>query len=133
MGFVSRLKDTNIEVASHEPIAKKREGQLAVDVFETNEDVMIVAPIAGVSLDGIEISIAEDILTIKGERKVPENLPAGVYHTQECFWGSFARSIILPTAVETNKITASFKDGILKVKVPKHSSVMQKTIKITLE
>jgi HSP20 family protein len=131
MSFTSRILGSKPEEAKKP--AKRKEGQLAVDVYETADDIVIIAPVAGVSLDGIQLSVADDVITIKGERKVPEETEDDSYYSRECFWGPFARSIILPTAVETDSIKASFKDSILKIKVPKTSSVAKKTINITLE
>jgi len=63
----------------------------------------------------------------------PEEIDSDTYYTKECFWGSFSRSIILPTAVDTTDIQASFKDGILKITIPKNAALARKTIQITLE
>lgn len=114
-------------------VVTRKEGQLAVDVYETIESVVIVSPIAGVSIEGITLSVADDVVTISGERKAPETISEDAYYSQECFWGPFSRSIILPTAVDTDNIKASFKDGILTVSVPKTSAIVHKTITINLE
>jgi len=95
------------------------EGQLAIDVYETKADVIIKAPIAGVRLDDLEISVTDEIINIKGERKQIEEIIEGKYHAQECYWGAFSRSFNLPAAVITEKTEATIKDGILVIKMPK--------------
>lgn len=129
MSLISGL----VKAKKQEEVVARKEGQLAVDVYETVSDVVIVSPIAGVSLEGIKLSVADDVISISGERKSPESISDEAYYSQECFWGPFSRSIILPTAVDTDNISASFKDGILTVKVPKNSAVVHKTINISLE
>lgn len=94
-------------------------GQLSVDVYETPNDLIILAPIAGVKITDINISITEDVLTIQGQRTLETDLSSDDYLIQECFWGSFSRAIVLPDNIDQTRITASFKDGILKVTVAK--------------
>lgn len=95
------------------------EGQLAVDVFQTADEIVVVAPVAGVVLEDLSITITDEVLSIKGRRNLQFNVQSGDYFTQECFWGDFSRSIILPESVDTGKVKASFKNGILTVRVPK--------------
>lgn len=108
------------------------EGQLALDVFQTEDYIYIVAPIAGVELKDMTVSVTDDILTIKGARSFEheETIPEENYYTQECFWGEFSRSIVLPGTVDTNKISASLKDGILKIKIPKIEKIRSRVIRI---
>lgn len=114
--------------------AKTRaEGQLALDVFQTKQSIVVVAPIAGVKLEDINVSITEDVLTIKGQRNLEMDVPEEDYFTQECFWGDFSRSIVLPAAVDPNKISASFKDGVLKVSIPKTERIKTKVVRIQAE
>jgi len=108
----------------------QEEGQLACDVYQTKSHFVVIAPIAGVKLADVEVAVKDEILTIKGKRNLTLNVKDEDYITQECFWGSFSRSIILPQAVETAKIQANFKDGILEVKIPKIDKVKSKVIKI---
>ena len=94
-------------------------GQLSVDVFESPAELIILAPIAGVKLANINISLTEDILTIDGQRQLDQETKDDEYLIQECFWGQFSRSIVLPDNADTSRVTASFKDGILKITIPK--------------
>ncbi|MGH9857499.1 MAG: Hsp20/alpha crystallin family protein, partial [Acidobacteriota bacterium] len=75
-------------------------GQLAVDVYQTKEDVVVVAPVPGVSKNDIDISLVENTLTLRGSRQPGANVPDGDYFAQELHWGEFSRSIILPAQVK---------------------------------
>ncbi len=99
--------------------AEAEMGQLSVDVYESKDQLLIVAPVAGVKLSDINLSVTDDVLTISGERKLDLQIPAEEFLIQECFWGAFSRSIVLPDNVDTTRISAGFKDGILKVSIPK--------------
>ncbi len=109
------------------------EGQLALDVYQTPTEIVIMAPIAGVKLSDINVSITEDILTIKGKRYLEFDIPEQDYLTQECFWGDFSRSIVLPAAVDTAKISAGFKDAVLKISIPRTERSKMKLIRIKEE
>ncbi len=111
-------------------ITEKDEGQLSLDVYETPKELIIISPVAGIKLDDINLTITEDVLTIKGERHFDFTIPEDDYVIQECFWGSFSRSIVLPDNVDSAKINASFKNGVLKITIPKTSGSKTKLIKI---
>lgn len=106
------------------------EGQLALDVYQTKTHIVILAPIAGVKLEDMEVEVSDDVLTIQGHRQYENTIEQEHYFTQECFWGDFSRSIVLPASVDTNKISASFDDGVLKIEIPKIEKIRSKTIKI---
>lgn len=102
-------------------------GQLSVDVYESPAQLIILAPIAGVKLSDISLNLTEDVLTIEGHRRLEDEMAGDDYLIQECFWGAFSRSIVLPDNADTGRISASFKDGILKITIPKTGSGDQKT------
>jgi HSP20 family protein len=106
------------------------EGQLAVDVYQTKDNVVIKAPIAGVTPDKIDIEVAEDVVTIRGERVEEKEVDREHYYVQECYWGSFSRSVILPTSTIAEKAAASLKDGVLTVTIPKVAQDKVKKIKV---
>src|ERR1700679_3472364 len=85
------------------------EGQLAVDVYQTKENVVIKAPIAGVTPSSIDIEVAEGVVPIRGERVEEKEVDREHYYVQECYWGSFSRSVILPTSTVAEKAAASLK------------------------
>ena len=98
--------------------AQVSEGQLAIDVYQTENDLVIQSAIAGVKPEILDISMEKDVINIKGSRQRPfeEN---GDYFSQECFWGPFSREIILPADVDPNRAEATMKDGILTIRIPK--------------
>lgn len=108
-------------------------GQLALDIYQTPTTIVIVAPIAGVKMSDINVAVTEDVLTISGKRDLEFDIPDEDYFTQECFWGDFSRSIVLPAAVDTTKINASFKDAVLKISIPKTEQNKTKIVRIKAE
>ncbi len=106
------------------------EGQLALDLYQTADDLVVKAPIAGVKPDRIDVSITDDVITIKGERQDEDRAEDSEYVVQECFWGSFSRSITLPVPVQSEKAKANLKDGVLTIVVPKDERTRTKVLKI---
>ncbi|MBU2575754.1 Hsp20/alpha crystallin family protein [Patescibacteria group bacterium] len=104
------------------------EGQLSVDVYSTEDEIVVVSTIAGVKPENIDISINSDMLTIRGERSQSKEEGVDDYYYQECYWGGFSRSIILPVEVETGEVNASLKNGVLTVRLPR--SKKQKSISV---
>ena len=109
------------------------EGQLALDVYQTPNEIVIVAPIAGVKMNDINVIVTEDVLTIKGKRYLEFNIPDEDYLTQECFWGDFSRSIVLPPSADTTKINAAMKDAVLKISIPRTERTKTRLIRIKPE
>ena len=106
------------------------EGQLSIDVYQTSDTIVIKSTIAGVKPEDIDISINNDLLTIRGSREMIENIREENYLYRECYWGSFSRSIILPVEVEADKIEAFLENGVLTVVLPKARSAKQISIKV---
>lgn len=94
-------------------------GQLALDIYETPADLIVEAPIAGVNAEDLDISIHNDMLTIKGQRNRQCKVERQDLIYQECHWGAFSRTIILPVDVISDRIDASMKNGILTILLPK--------------
>jgi len=109
------------------------DGQLSVDVYQTNNELVIQAPIAGVAPENLEVAISDEMIKIKGERKSQKEMKKENYLCQECYWGSFSRSYLLPVAVDASKANASLKDGILTITVPKMESTKTKVLKINTQ
>jgi len=103
-----------------------------MDVKETKDEFVITAEIPGVSKDDVKISIVNNQLTIKGEKKCEKKENDEKYHRVERAYGSFQRSFTLPNLVDSNKIKASFKDGVLTVILPKKEEVKPKEISISV-
>ncbi len=101
-------------------------GQLAIDVYETSEKVVVQAPIAGIDRSDLDVSLSESTVSIKGTRKSGAPKDGVNYYVQECYWGPFARSITLPVQVKDDDIDAMLKDGVLTITFTK---VEQNTVK----
>jgi len=100
------------------------EGQLTIDVYQTENELIIQSAIAGVKPENLDISIEGDVLTIRGCREKPfedATLPTAPenYFAQECFWGPFSREVILPVEVDPGRVEATMKEGILTIRIPK--------------
>ncbi len=106
------------------------EGQLTIDVYQTDEAIVIKSTIAGVKPEDLDVAINNDMVTIKGERKNEEDVPDGNYYYQECYWGPFSRSILLPVDIIADKSEASLKNGILTIKLPKADTTRIKKIQV---
>ncbi len=106
------------------------EGQLAVDVYQTEKELVIQSAIAGIKLANLDISIEKDKLTIKGKREKTIEEGEKNYFYQECYWGSFSREIILPVEVDPSRAAAIFQEGILTIRMPKIEREKKRTIVI---
>jgi HSP20 family protein len=96
------------------------EGQLAVDVAEGPTDIFVISPMAGADTNRIEIYVHNDMLTIRGLRASPLDEQGRMgYFCQECFWGAFSRTIVLPVHVKGDLARAEYKNGVLTVRIPK--------------
>ena len=108
-------------------------GQLPIDILENEKEILVMTPIAGVDLDQTEIIITNDVLTIRGERQTDLSgfeFKKRDYYVQECFWGRFSRSVILPANVDSNKIEAFQRDHVLYIRIPKKSAIQMRIVKI---
>lgn len=101
-------------------------GQLAVDVFETREKLIVKARTAGVNKSDLDVSIADNTLSIRGTLSAGEEAGVENYFVQECYWGEFSRSIALPVPVKEDEIEAMLKDGVLTISFTK---LKQDTVK----
>lgn len=95
------------------------EGKLSVDVIETKDQIIVRSPIAGVEPEAIHISLSDDTLTIRGERHHGSAYEGADVHVQECHWGAFSRTVILPSHVHANSADASLSHGVLTVTMQK--------------
>lgn len=105
-------------------------GQLVVDVYETDTEIVVQSAIAGVKSNDIDISIENDILIIKGERQNPTKDDNRKYFLEECYWGPFSKEIILPKEIDTSRIDAKIKEGILTIRMQKVERAKNKKISI---
>ncbi|MCD6094747.1 Hsp20/alpha crystallin family protein [bacterium] len=119
------------EEKTKKPIEEeKEEGELAVDVFQTDNEIIIQSTIAGVKAEDLDITIQNDMISIRGERKREIEVPPENYFYQECYWGPFSRQIILPEEIDVEKVEARLKNGILTLILPKAQKTKTTRIKV---
>ncbi len=103
---------------------------LAIDMYETKDEVVVKAALPGIKPEEVQVSITGNTLTIKGESKEENEVNEKDYIRKERRYGSFTRSVTLPSGLKADKAEATFEDGVLTLKVPKSEEVKPKTIKI---
>lgn len=106
------------------------DGQLTVDVYQTPDDIVIQSAIAGATPDLLEVSISNEMVTIRGKREKSSSVDNGDYLVQELYWGRFSRSIILPQEIDSEKAAADLKNGVLTIRLPKIKKLKVKKLKI---
>lgn len=114
-------------------LSDEREGQLAIDVFQTPDALVIESPIAGVSSDDLDINITNESVTIRGRREHRTDIKDADYFYQECYWGRFSRSVILPQEIDPDKAEATIKNGVLTVILPKVKRQKTKKLKVKID
>jgi HSP20 family protein len=110
---------TGIAVADERPWLTSDEGRLAVDVLDDEDAFVVTAAIAGVGIGDLEVFAHHDLLTIRGRRTPPDAHASGRHLAQECHWGAFSRSVILPTEINPSAVSAKLKNGVLTIRLPK--------------
>jgi HSP20 family protein len=108
----------------------EEEGQLSVDIYQTDDELVIKSTIAGATSKDIDISLVDDMLTIRGRRDPQEDVPNDAYLYRECYWGKFSRSIVLPVEVRGDKVMASLHNGVLTIILPKSKRSKHTNIKV---
>lgn len=124
--------ETENEISSFD-IEDEMEGQLTVDVYQDKDNIIVQSTVAGVDADDLEINITNESITVHGKRERNEKTEEKDYFYQECFWGRFSRSIILPTEVDPEHSVASLKNGVLTVKMPKLEKRKARKLKVKID
>ena len=127
------MPEENQKQKKKEDWLSESEGQLTIDVYQTHNDIVIKSTIAGVKPEDIDVAITNDMVTIKGKRQKDEEVKTEEYYYQECYWGSFSRSVILPVEVDSDSAQASMKNGILTIRLPKIEKTKTKKLKVKPE
>ena len=109
------------------------EGQLTVDVYQTANDIVVESAIAGVAPDDIDVNVTTDSISIRGSRRREKTVRDEDYLYQECYWGKFGRSIILPQEVDPEGAQVKFKNGILTVTLPKANKKKIHKLKVRID
>ena len=130
---INRLFDVTLGRSALERTSLfERDWAPAVDVYESNDKVVVKTELPGMTNKDIEVDVLGDTLTIKGEKKKEEKKKEGSYHRVERTYGSFHRAITLPSPVTPEKAKASFKDGVLEIEIPKKEEAKPKQIKVNV-
>jgi len=111
--------DTNTPQSDWPSVA---EGQLSVDIFETEDALVIQSAIAGVSAEDLDIYVNSDMVTIRGARSGDARRQSATMHFEECFWGAFSRTVMLPASVNPSLATSELKNGVLTITLPKDNN-----------
>jgi len=106
-------------------------GYLPMDVAETNEEYILTAELPGVSMDNVQVNVEDNVITISGNKPAPEDSENVTYHRIERPYGSFQRSVALPTNVDPEQVSAAYRDGILEIKIGKREETKPRKIQIT--
>ena len=131
---------TKVRPARQAPVKKEgewlnveEEGQLTVDVFQTDSEIIIQSTVAGVRPDELDVQITRDMVTIRGKRDQGREITKDDYFYQELYWGSFSRSILLPSEVDVDESEATLKNGLLTVRLPKLDRNRSERLKVKNE
>jgi HSP20 family protein len=113
--------------------ANEPEGQLTVDVYQTASEIVVESAVAGVRAEDIDVNVTSDSISIRGARRREKTVKDEDYLYQECYWGRFARSIILPQEVDPESAEVVFKNGILTVHLPKLNKKKARKLTVRVE
>lgn len=113
-------------------VETEEEGELTVDVYQTNDMIVIKSMIAGVRPEDLDISITRDMVTIHGKREEERAASEDDYFTRELYWGSFSRTISLPQEIDVDEAEAIEKHGLLILKLPKMDKKRQSKLKVRM-
>ncbi len=111
-------------------VENEDEGQLAVDVFQTQDDIIIKAMVAGVKPEDLDISITRDMVTIRGVRESEREVNDENFFFKELYWGSFSRTILLPQEIEVEESDAQERNGLLTLRLPQVDKGKQTKLKV---
>jgi len=128
-----KMEEKSQDSKKKEWLSDETEGQLVLDIYQTENEIVVKSTLAGVNSQDVDITIVNDMLSIKGVREKDENVNPEDYYYQECYWGPFSRSVILPQEVEADQIKASLKNGILTIRLPKAKKIATKKIEVSME
>ena len=106
------------------------EAELAVDVYQTPTDIMVQTMVAGVKPEDLELTIARDMITIRGKREESRSIDENNYFTKELYWGKFSRTISLPQEVEPEEVDATERHGLLTIKLQKVDKEKKSSVKV---
>lgn len=109
------------------------EGTLTIDVYQNENEIIVESAVAGVLPENLDITATNESISIRGQRHRDEHVPDDRYFYQECFWGNFSRSVILPQEVDPEAAQVGYKNGILTVRLPKVDRHKTKRLNISTD
>lgn len=115
------------------PLADDSEGKLLADVYQNKDEIVVQTTVAGVAPEDVEVNVTSESITIRGKRERTEKIEEDDFLYQECFWGSFSRSIILPEEVDPEKSVVTLKNGVLTIRMPKLDRKKGKKLKVKID
>lgn len=127
---MDRLFEESVVRPGSRILAPYGASELALDMYETDDNVVVTAALPGVKPEDVEITITGDVLQIKGETKSETKDEGATYLRQERRYGAFSRTIALATPIQAEKADAKFKDGVLTLSIPKADEAKPKSIKV---
>ncbi len=127
----SEEKNYDVQLTSYKKSRSGNEGHLTIDVYRTEDEIVVQSTIAGAKRDDIDIAVTQDMVTIKGHRTPEENIRSASYDHQELYWGPFSRAVILPEDIDPDGAKADYKNGVLTIRLPKLSKTRTKKLKIS--
>jgi HSP20 family protein len=105
----------------------------SVDIFEEGDNVVVKAELPGIKKEDVDVSVTDNVISISGEKKKEEKVERKNYYREERSYGSFTRSFRLPMEVQTDKAKASFKEGVLEIRIPKTEEAKKREKKVSIE
>ena len=124
------VEGLNEEEEKESPIEEEQEAELTLDLYQTENEIIVQAMIAGVHPDNLSINITRDSITIKGKREENHSVKKNDYFIKELYWGTFSRSISLPEEVDLESAEAIEKHGLLIIKLPKIDKNRETKLKV---
>jgi HSP20 family protein len=124
---ISVEKESNIDTEINDD---ETEGRLTIDVYQDGDDIVVQSTVSGVDPDDLDIHISSESVTVRGEREKSQKIEDKDYFYQECFWGKFSRSVMLPTEIDPEKSTAIVTNGVLTIRMPKLNRQKTKKLKV---
>ncbi len=131
-GYEIELAKAKMARVKEPPQEAEPEAQLTLDISQTSEDIIVESAIAGVRPEDIDVNVTEDSVSIKGNRSRGAE-ESRDYLYQECYWGRFARSVILPEAVDPEHADVCFKNGVLTIRLPKANRKKSKKLQVRVD
>lgn len=128
-----KTEKNSVEETKEIDLGDEPEGQLTIDVYQTPEEIVIESAIAGVKPEDLDVDVSTDSITIRGSRRRDKKVQEEDYLYQECYWGRFSRSVILPQEVDPDNSAVTLKNGILTVRLPKINRKKTKKLKVKAE